>query len=182
MSAKRRLPVLQSPAAPDGPARPPWQWSLFAAGLIVLAWLLLTVLASPVSALILRANIGSWGSPDELTLRLAAASPEALGRISLETVVLQVAVLGGACVSSGLVIGVWGPGRLIAAAATAGAVVALGGVIFAALSAGQPRDAASVSSVRSVAIWGTVILVPCAAALAAAGAWVGAKRKRVLSP
>jgi hypothetical protein len=173
MPPKRRLPVLQAP--PDeGPARPPWQWSLFAAGLIVLSWLLLTALASPLASAILRANIGAWGSPDELTVRLAAASPEALGRISLETVALQTSALLMASLASGVVLGVWGPGRPLVEAAFAGGMVAAGAVLFAVLASRGSGDAGTVGT------WGSVVLIPCAAMAASAGAWLGARRKRSL--
>jgi hypothetical protein len=171
MSAKRRLPVLNAPDE-SGPARPGWQWALFGGGLIVLAWVALTMLAAPISSVILRANVGSWSSQDELALRLAAASPEALGRISAENVALQTAVLAIASLIAGLVLGVWGPGRLLVEAACAGALVATGGVVFAMLSA--RADAGTIG------LWGSVVLVPSAAAAAWAGAWLGARRKRPL--
>jgi len=167
MASKRHLPVLQAP--PDeGPVRPAWQWALFATGLIVLAWVCLTLVAAPITSLIFRANVGAWSSADDLAARLAAAPPEALGRISMETVALQTAVLAVASLMAGVVLGIWGPGRMLWQAAGAGVLAAIGAVLFA------------VAAARAIGLWGSVVLVPSSAASAWAGAWLGAKRKRPL--
>ena len=173
MPPKRRLPVLQA-ALDEGEVRPAWQWALLAAGLIVLVWLVLTLVLSPLTTLILRVNLGPWSSADELTVRLAAASQETLGRIATETVLVQISGLSLASLAAGLVLGVWGPSRLAVPAAVAAGLVAVGSVAFAALSA--PLDA------TTIATWGSVLLVPTAAAAAYAGAWLGARRKRALPP
>jgi hypothetical protein len=173
MPPKRRLPVLQT--APDeGEARPAWQWALLAAGLTVLVWLILTLASSQLTTLILRVNLGPWGSADELAVRLAAASQETLGRIAIETVLLQICALSLASLAAGLVLGVWGPLPLAVPAAIAAGLVAVGGVVFAALSA--PGEA------TATVTWGSVLLVPTAAAAAYAGARLGARRKRSLPP
>jgi hypothetical protein len=168
--------MVQTSAEPETPPRPAWQWSLFGAGLIVLAWLALSLLVSPVASFIVRRNVGSWASPAELDALVAAASPEALGRMALENLALHVLVVGVACLVSGTVVGRWGPGRGIRESAGAGALVALVAVALASTTA-----AASRPELRSLVGWGLLVLVPWASGLAALGAWRGSHDKRQLT-
>ena len=71
MPSKRRLPVLQEPAAedPDAPPRPPWQWVGFGALGIFAVWLPLAWLAL---TLVLR--LGGLEAPVALVAVLSAAS------------------------------------------------------------------------------------------------------------
>jgi hypothetical protein len=103
VNAKRRLPVFQAPANDDVPERPPWQWSVFGAGLIVLLWMVLTLLASPLMRLVAASNVASTS--------------------------LHFAIEGLASLLVGTVIGTWSKRRGIKEGATAGALSAL----FAAL-------------------------------------------------
>ncbi len=171
MTARRRLPVIQAPADPEVPARPPWQWALFGAGLIALGWLVLALLVAPVASFLLRRELGSWGSPDDLAARLAAASPAVLSRIALENVLLQMLALGGASLAAGAVVGKWGPGRGIVPSACAGAALAAVAVLVASAGMASPSEGAS------VALRGALIVVPWAAGTAALGAWRGGRTK-----
>jgi hypothetical protein len=158
MVEKRRLPVLQaSTEAP--PPRPPWQWSLFGAGLIVLAWLLLAMLTSPLISVI----VGSGPAADEAV---------ALHRV-IEAVLVQLASLLLASFGSGLVLGVWGPGGMRAEAGFAGGLVAAGAIVLTAIMS---------HGFAALGTWGVLIVVPCASGASLAGAMFGARRKRVLPP
>jgi len=175
VTAKRRLPVLQAPADPGDPVRPPWQWSLFGAALIVLLWLALALAASPLSTHILRANVGSWSSPEDLAARLDVAAASVLARVALENLALHAAIVGVASFTAGLVLGMWSPRRGLVEAASAGALVAACAVVAATFSGG-----ASLTDASTVAVWGSAVLVPLASGLAALGAWMGDRRKRPL--
>ncbi len=176
VSAKRRLPLIQTSAEPETPVRPSWQWAFFGAGLLGLAWLVLSLLASPVAAFIVRRNIGAWSSPEELAARLDNASPAALGRMALENLALQVAVVGAASAAAGVVVGRWGPRKGVAESAAAGALVALVAVALAAVT-----PATSSGDVGTLVTWGVALLVPWASGLAALGASYGSRDKRQLT-
>ena len=156
-------------ASDDPPPRPAWQWSLFGAGLIGLAWLVLALLAAPVGALIVRANLGPWSSPEELQGRIAAAAPAVVGRMALENMVLEVLVVGAANVAGGFVVGRWGPRRGVAQAAVAGVLVSLAAIGVAA---------ATEATADLPAGWALLVIVPCASSLAALGGWWGGRAAR----
>jgi len=175
VATKRRLPVVQAPAEPEGPPRPPWQWAVLAVGLIVLGWLVLALVTSPLSNVILRRHVGPWGSPDELAARIRDAAPSVLAQVTLENALLQGLVLALACFLAGMVVGTWGPRRGVAESAGAGAFVSTGVVAMASMTGGLSSSDAS-----SVLVWGIPILVPLASGAAALGAWRGSRTKRVL--
>jgi hypothetical protein len=174
VSTKRRLPVLQTPADDAGPTRPPWQWSVFGAGLIVLVWLVLALLSSPVATWILRENLDA-GPADDLTARLAEASPRILARLALENVALQIVVLAVASFTGGWIVGTWGPRKGVVESAWAGALVATAAVLLAVLTGGLAGPEAS-----HVVLGGGCIVIPLAAGSAALGARRGSRNKRVL--
>jgi hypothetical protein len=152
VNAKRRLPVFQAPANDDVPERPPWQWSVFGAGLIVLLWMVLTLLASPLMRLIAASNVASTS--------------------------LHFAIEGLASLLVGTVIGTWSKRRGIKEGATAGALSAL----FAALCgvAVGASSGALVWEDVWISLAGGVALVPSSTLAAALGAWIGSRKKRVL--
>ncbi len=152
MNAKRRLPVLQAPANEDVPQRPPWQWSFFGGGLITLLWVVLTQVVAPLT-------------------RLLAASV-------IASMLLQFGVQGLASFLVGTVIGSWGPGRGIREGAWAGAISALfaAACVVVVASAGQ---ATWMDVLVSAA--GGIALIPSATLAGALGAWVGSRKKRVLT-
>ncbi len=174
VTAKRRLPLIQASAEPEPVARSPWQWSLFGAALIGLAWLVLALLLSPVASLIVRQNVGTWSSPEELSRLLDAASPAVLGRLALENLLLQVVVVGIASVTAGFVVGRYGPGRGIVTSAASGGLVAV--VAVASTTAITSRQ-----DVSTILTWGLLVLVPWASGTAALGAWRGSRDKRLLA-
>jgi hypothetical protein len=152
MNAKRRLPVLQAPANDDVPDRPPWQWSVFGAGLIVLLWVVLTVLTAPLAGL--------------------------AGGSRPRTVLFAIVTQGVASLLVGLVIGTWTKQRGIKEAAVAGALSAVFAMTCGVLAAITSGAAGWADIAVSVA--GGGVLVPSATASAALGAWIGSRKKRVL--
>lgn len=152
VSAKRRLPVLQAPPGDDVPERPPWQWSVFGAGLIVLLWVVLTLLATPVTRLVPASN--------------AIAT------------LLQLAIQAIASFLVGAVIGTWSRRRGVREAAVAGALSAL----FAAACGAVVAVSTGVATWLDVAISfaGGAALLPSASGAGALGAWLGGRKKRVL--
>ena len=152
VNAKRRLPVLQALPGEDVPERPPWQWAVFGAGLIVLLWVVLSLLAAPV------------------TRRVAASSPSAI--------VLELAIQAVASFLVGTVIGTWSRRRGIREAASAGALSALFAAASSALVAASSSDATPLDVATSLV--GGALLLPSATGAGALGAWLGGRKKRVL--
>ena len=173
MTAKRRLPVLQTAPTDDVPPRPPWQWALFTAGLLVLQWLVLALLTSPLANAILRWNVGPWISAEDLASRLDSTDPAVLSHVALENGALQAVVVGVASFGAGFVTGTWGPRRGSLEAAAGGtlvSVLALGLAVTKGDALGSSWLLARVG----------LVLVPLAAAGAAFGAKIGSRKKRVL--
>ena len=148
---------------------------MFGVVLIAVVWLLLTELAAPVSAAILRHNVGAWASQDDLTQRLDAATPDARTRVVVENALLQMVVLAAACFLVGLVVGRWSPRRGVREAAFAGAGAAAIAVVAASASGELGATERSL-----VIAFGFLAVVPCASLAAAVGARRGALRKGVL--
>jgi len=153
VNAKRRLPVLQAPPSEDVPQRPPWQWSLFGAGLITLLWVVLTQLVAPVTRLV------SESAPLGLLLQVGA---QALASFFV-----------------GTVIGTWGPGKGVREGAWAGAISAMFaatcGIVVVASEGHASGTDVLVSAVGGMA------LAPSATLAGALGAWIGSRKKRVLT-
>lgn len=151
MTAKRRLPVLQSPAEDSAPPRPPWQWSVFGAFLTLLLWLVLAAVTMPF-------------------VRHASSSVVLLG--------VPLAMQAVASLGVGVVVARYCPGRGIREAAGGGALaIAFATTVTASLaawSAGLRSD-----EVFGAVVGGLVLVLP-ATLFAALGGWWGSRDKRVL--
>jgi hypothetical protein len=93
MDAKRRLPVLQAASGEPEVVRPPWQWVLFGALIVVAAWLPLQVLAGAIKH---RLRGGHPPGP------VGEISPETAAFLDSMLVLVAAAFLGG------FVVGKWG--------------------------------------------------------------------------
>src|SRR5436305_14154739 len=69
-AAKRRLPLLQTPAEDDAPPRPPWQWAGFGALGIFVVWVPLALLVTAAAA-----RRGGLGGAPVARAALFAAAP-----------------------------------------------------------------------------------------------------------
>jgi hypothetical protein len=173
--AKRHLPLVQAASEPDEPIRPPWQWSLFAGGLIMIVWVVLALLVSPLATVLLEREVGKWATPDDLAARLGAAAPAVLARVAIENLSMHVVALGVACVVVGVVMGKWSPGRAIVECACAGA-----GVAVIATAAAVVSGVTTSPDGRDVVLGALVVLVPWSTGSAALGARWGRGAKRQL--
>jgi hypothetical protein len=151
LSPKRRLTVLQSSDDPDTPPRPRWQWVVFGALIILIAWLPLAYAAESLSVRLIAASLGK--------LDVRAVSPEEQGRLSFVLWILPVTALAIAASAGGYVLGRWGERVTTREAAGAGALVALLPVVL--------------SGVRSGASWTSLAGLAVAVPAAALGARVG---------
>jgi hypothetical protein len=151
VDGKRRLPLLQAPAAPGGEGseedvrRPAWQWVGFGAVAVLTAWL-------PLSAL-----VGLLGS------KLAAGSeadPARVARAGAAIVGLHVVALALAAFAGGFVVGRWGgSGVGVRTAGLAGLVAGLVAIAIAWAASGVSPWAFSIVAISLPA--------------AAAGGWRG---------
>ena len=123
VSEKRRLPVLREAESPDE-LRPPWQWVVIGAAMLLSLW----VPASMLAEVVVRAAVGD-GAPSR-----EPSAPRswvlALG------IVLGVRLLAfvGAAVGAGAIVGRFGGRAGVREAAAAGALAAAVGVAMAAPS------------------------------------------------
>jgi hypothetical protein len=130
VDAKRRLPVLKTPAEggdDDAPARPPWQWVGFGALAIFVVWLPLAFLAGWVAM-----RIGGLAGAPALSVAVLASG------------------LAVAAVAGGFLVGRWGPAGVgVREAALAGLSAAL---IATVLSLGFPGALAGALVTMVVAV------------------------------
>lgn len=176
VTEKRRLPLIQpvADAGPDDLPRPAWQWVVFGAGLIVALWAGLALIVSPLSTYLLARQLGHWGTPEELSSRLAAAPAGVLRTIAFENLAMHLGALGVASIGGSFVVGRWSPGRAVRQAASSGSLVSFGAVSVAAVSGvatgGEPN----------ALWWAFAVVFPWTTLLAVTGAWWGAKKKQPL--
>ena len=142
---------MQAQAELGLPDRPPWQWSVFGGVLIVLLW----VLFAAVSLLLVR-------GPD-------ATGPGAL--------VLHMTSQTLASLVVGVVVGTWSPRRGITEAAMAGGL----SVLFAVACSAATAVASNERALPWSTVLGGLVLLPTATLGAAFGAWLGNRKKRVLT-
>ncbi len=94
MQPKRRLPVLNSPAADEAPNRRPWQWVGFGALAIFTLWI-------PISAL------AGWASA-HLAANVHGEDEARLARTGIAIAGLHVVALGTGAALGGFLVGRWG--------------------------------------------------------------------------
>jgi hypothetical protein len=145
---KRRLPVLQTNDDDEGPPRPRWQWALIGAVAVLLSWLLLAMIATPLA--------GRVGDSDP------AAGPRGAQVAAL--VVGNALALLLAAVAGGYLVGRFGGLARAREAASAGALAALAGAALALAS-----GAAAGSHVAAAALLALVV------GIGTGGGWLGGR-------
>jgi len=131
VSAKRRLPVLQSPGGGDSagePERAAWQWVSFGAGAIFVAWLPLSAIGLALAARMAR----HWQLDDPAQLVRAG--------IAIATIYALAIAIGA--FAGGFIVGRWGNANVGALqAALAGLVAATVATVLSGVSFGfAPRS------------------------------------------
>jgi hypothetical protein len=152
--AKRRLPLLQANAdgGSDEPARPLWQWVVFGAAAIFVAWVPLSAVVATIAKRVL----------------VHASDPVAIGRAALATTIAYAAELAVGALCGGYLVGRWGPAGVgVREAALAGVVAAV------ALALAETATGAS----RSGATFGLVFVALWAPLMAALGGRLGVRRR-----
>jgi tryptophan-rich sensory protein len=152
--AKRRLPLLQpnTDGGSDDPVRPVWQWVVFGAAAIFVAWVPLSALVGAVAARIFS----------------RASDPVALGRAALMTTIAYALELAVGALSGGYLIGRWGPGTARVRVAALAGLAAAAGLAVAAIASGASLSGGTIGLVF-VALWS-----PLTAAL---GGLLGLRRR-----
>ncbi len=171
LSVKRRLPVLD--ASSDSPAAsfPRWQWGLLQGALMILCWLVLARLSSPLIAILVGRALGPGTPAGEIEARLAQAPASVSARLATETWAMQALLLVAASAVAAFVPGRWGPDRMIVASAVAAGTVVAAAAAGAVLTGGGRGDDLWTVGVSAL------FMVPCASGAAAVGAWWAAKRR-----
>jgi tRNA-(ms[2]io[6]A)-hydroxylase len=145
---KRRLPVLQSNEDDDGPPRPRWQWALIGAVAVVLCWLLLAMVATPLA--------GRVGEADPAT---GPRGAQVAALVVGNALALLLAALAG-----GYLVGRFGGLARVREAAVAGALAALAGSALA-LASGAAAGSAGAGAA----------LVALVVGIGAGGGWLGGR-------
>jgi predicted MFS family arabinose efflux permease len=156
VAAKRRLPVLPAEAPSEEPVRSPLQWNLFGGALIVLTWLVLALLLTPVWRWYLNRAVQEP----------SAASPTFQIRMQLELISGHLVALGTAAFAGGYVVGRWGPRRWLLESAVPGAIAAVAAVLLT-LVTGAPEG---------LVMLGAAVIIPTAAISSLLGGLRGRQR------
>jgi tRNA-(ms[2]io[6]A)-hydroxylase len=157
MAEKRRLPVVQpKPDSEDDDVepRPPWQWVAFGVVGIFGAWLPLAWIGQALGLRLARARLGDL--PDDLAAiqqRLTELPKDERGRIWVSILSPQVFALALAALAGGYLVGRWGQGAGVRAAAVAAALVSVVAGMLSCSATGAAWTALAVA----------VVAVPCAA-------------------
>lgn len=145
---KRRLPVLQSNEDDEGPPRPRWQWTLIGAAAVLICWLLLALVATPLA--------GRVGDADPAT---GPRGGQAVALVIGNVLALVLAALGG-----GYLVGRFGGLARVREAMAAGALAACVGVVVG-LGSGAAQGSVAAGIGLAVVVVG----------LGAGGGWLGGR-------